>query len=363
MGYGIPATEIFKLSKEREADLGGRLIEKAYDTPLFSPKDFKKDFTDADAKKVYAGLFHKDRANAEKDAVQNFGVGLELVVKSHPTDFKPDASQALARIREHISGRTDIPLTELKAAFCKAPFGLTEAMVILYVCSLVKTGGLELVLNAATPISLTNEKPLPGNRLTTHALGLCEWNAKLDKALFGGRLIASVQKGWNEVLPYARVLDDTLKPVATPDEEPQRNEQLLGILSKFKAEVPEVEKSLNTLGSKLGGAVPKALTETYARLAGLAAADSFQEFDAAVRESYPSRDDFVKAFDQYTKGLQLRDRAFDLSQARDYVAAACDIEIDFQRKAFLGYFAFDMLLKEPSIILARMDSFEKWKTT
>jgi hypothetical protein len=364
-GYGIPATEIFKLSKEREADLGGRLIEKAYDTPLFSPKDFKKDFTDADAKKVYAGLFHKDRANAEKDAVQNFGVGLELVVKSHPTDFKPDASQALARIREHISGRTDIPLTELKAAFCKAPFGLTEAMVVLYVCSLVKTGGLELVLNAATPITLANEKPLPGNRLTTHALGLCEWNAKLDKALLGGRLIVSVQKGWNEVLPYARVLDDTLKPVATPDEEPQRNEQLLGILGKLKAEVPEVEKSLNTLASKLGGTVPKSLTETCARLAGLAAASSFQEFDAAVRESYPSRDDFAKAFDQYTKGRQLRDRAFDLSQARDYVAGACDIEaaIDFQRKALLGYFAFDTLLKDPSIILARMDNFEKWKTT
>src|SRR5206468_4191730 len=100
-GYGIPAAEIFKLSKEREADLGGRLIEKAYDTPLFSPKDFKKDFTDADAKKVFAGLFHKDRANAERDAVQNFGVGLELAVKSHPTEFKPDASQALVRLREH----------------------------------------------------------------------------------------------------------------------------------------------------------------------------------------------------------------------------------------------------------------------
>ena len=363
-GYGIPAVEIFKLSKDREADLGGRLVEKAYDTPLFNPKDFKKDFTDADAKKVYAGLFHKDRANAERDAVQNFGVGLELAVKSHPTDFRPDASQALARIREHIKDRTDVPLAELKAAFCKAPFGLTEAMVVLYACSLVKTGGLELVLNAATPITLANEKPLPRNRLTTHALALCEWNAKLDRALLGGRLIVSVQKGWNEVLPYARVLDDTLKPVATPDEEPQRNEQLLAILGKFKAEVPEVEKSLAALASKLAGIVPKALTETCARLTGLAAAASFQEFDAAVRESYPVRDDFAKAFDQYAKGRQLRDRAFDLSQARDYLSGACDIEasVDFDRKASLGFFAFDTLLKDPGIIPARMENFEKWKT-
>jgi hypothetical protein len=363
--YGIPVAEIFKFSKEREADLGGRLIEKAYDTPLFSPKDFKKDFTDADAKKVFAGLFHKDRANSEKDAVQNFGVGLELAVKSNPTEFKPEASQALARMREHLSGRTDAPLAELKAAFCKAPFGLTEAMVVLYASSLVKAGGFELVLNAASPVTLANEKPLPGNRLTTHALALCDWNARLDKALLGARMVVSVQKGWNEVLPYARVLDDTLKTVATPDEEPQRNEQLLNILGKLKAELPEVSKSLTTLASKLGGIVPKSLTETCVRLTGLAASASFQEFDAAVRESYPSREDFAKAFGPYAKGRQLRDRAFDLSQVRDYLSGACDLDatVDTQRDLIQCLFKFDTLLADPAIIPVRLENFEKWKAS
>jgi hypothetical protein len=179
-------------------------------------------------KRYTPGCSIKLRANAEKDAVQNFGVGLELAVKSHPTVFKPDASQALARIREHMTGSHRCAPGPAKSAFCRAPFGLTEAMVVLYACSLVKTGEFELVLSAATPITLSNEKPLPGNRLTTHTLTLCEWNAKLDKALLGARLIVSVQKGWNEVLPYARVLDDSLKPVAMPDEELQRNEQLSG---------------------------------------------------------------------------------------------------------------------------------------
>ena len=71
--YGIPAAEIFKAVQGREDDLAGRLLEKAYDTPLFSPKDLKKDFTENDARKVFGGLFHKDAAKAEKDAVQNFG--------------------------------------------------------------------------------------------------------------------------------------------------------------------------------------------------------------------------------------------------------------------------------------------------
>jgi len=38
-GYGIPATEVFAQSKEREEMLAARLLEKSYDTPLFSPKE------------------------------------------------------------------------------------------------------------------------------------------------------------------------------------------------------------------------------------------------------------------------------------------------------------------------------------
>ncbi|MCY2987030.1 MAG: hypothetical protein NTY19_04080 [Planctomycetota bacterium] len=236
-------------------------------------------------------------------------------------------------------------------------------MVVLYACALVKTGGHELVLNPSTAITLANAKPLPGNRLTTHALALCDWNAKLDKALLGARLAISVQTGWKDVLPYARVLDDSLKPVATPAEEPERNEQLLTILGKLNAEVLEVEKSLAPLAAKLGGAVPKSLSETCGRLTGLATAASFQAFDAAVRESYPKAEDFGKAFDQYAKGRQLRDRAFDLSQARDYLSGACDIagSIDIERNALLNFFGFDALLKNPGVIPARLENFERWK--
>lgn len=363
-GYGIPAKEIFKPSKEREADLGGRLIEKAYDTPLFSPKDLKKDFTDNDAKKLFAGLFHKDAVKAEKDAVLNFGVGLELTVKSHPDDFRPDSSQALTKIRAHINQRSDIPLAEIKTAFCAPPYGLTEAMVVLYLSALLKTGGYELALNPASPITLVGDKPLPGNRLTTHALALCDWNAKLEKALLGARLVVSVQKGWNDVLPYARVLDDTLKTVATPDDEPQRNEQLLAVLNNLKVEVPEVQRSLDVLASKLGGTVPKSLVETYSRFTALTATTSFQEFDAAVRESYPTPADFAAAFEHYAKGRKLCDRAIELSSAKDYLNGACEIDkpLEFDRKALVVYLDFDTLLKDPSIIAARMEEFEKWKT-
>jgi hypothetical protein len=362
-GYGIKAVEVFATPKEREESLAARLLEKSYDTPLFSPKELKKDFTETDARKVFAGLFTKEPATAEKDAVVNFGVGLELTQKSHPNELKPDASQALAEVRKELSGVPDKPIADIHKALCRPPYGLTQEMANLYLFTLVKSGGYELALNPATQIQLINGKPLPANKLTAHTLGLCKWNSQMDKALLGARIVASVQKGWNEVLPYARVLDDTLKPASTPDEELQRNDQLLAVLAKLKEELPAVDHSLKTLAEKLEGAVPKSFTELNARLGILVATASYQEFDAAVRESYAAPEKFKEAFADHDKARRLRDRAFEISQARDYLAAACDVDkgIELERKTNLGFFKFDTLFASPHLIPARLDSFEKWK--
>ena len=362
-GYGIKAVEVFATPKEREESLAGRLLEKSYDTPLFSPKELKKEFTDTDARKVFAGLFTKEPATAEKDAVLNFGAGLELTLKSHPNELKPDASQALAEVRKELSGLTDKPISEIHKALCRPPYGLTQEMVNLYLFTMVKLGGYELALNAATQILLTNGKPLPANKLTAHTLGLCKWSSQMDKALLGARIVVSLHKGWNEVLPFARMLDDSLKPASTPDDELQRNDQLLAVLAKLKDEIPVVEHGLKSLADKLDGNVPKSFTELTARLNILVATTSYQEFDAAVRESYATPEKLKEAFSEFDKSRKLRDRAFEISQARDYLSGACDVDktIESDRKTNLGYFKFDTLYASPHLVPARLDTFEKWK--
>ena len=364
-GYGIPAIEIFKSTQRREEDLAGRLLEKAYDTPLFSPMDLRKELTDADAKKVFAGLFHKDPARAEKDAVTNFATGLELVAKSHPADFNPASSQALARVREQVTARPDLPLADVKAALCRPPYALTESMVTLYVFALLKSGGFELALNPNAGVTLSDGRPLPGDRLTAHTLPLCEWNTRLDRALLGSRLVESLHKGWNEVLPYARILDPGLKPAATPDEEQTRNESLLGTLAQLQAEIPEVEKSLGELAGVLSGAMPPGLKEILARYRGLATTTSYQEFDAAVRESYPDKDAFAVAHAQYDKACKVRDHAFHVSQMAAYLHKACapDEVIEFERTNLLNMLGFESMLHDPSLIGAREENFTRWKTS
>ncbi|HOC58274.1 MAG TPA: hypothetical protein PKI20_21835, partial [Verrucomicrobiota bacterium] len=362
-GYGIQAVQTFATPKDREETLAGVLLDKAYDTPLFSPKELKKDFTETDARKIFAGLFSKEPASAEKDAVINFGPGLELTIKSHPAEFKPDHSQALAKFHEALAGVPDKPVNDLKTAFCRPPYALTQEMVTLYVFALVRSGAWELALNPSAPIQLANGKPLPGNKLTAHTLGLVKWNTQLDKALLGARLFASTQKGWDEVLPFARVLDDTLKPAATPDEELLRGEQLVTILGKLKAEVPDVESGVAVLATKLGGTVPKSFAELCARLKALATSESYQQFDAAVRESYADAPKFKDAYEGYTKAHKLRDKGMEIGQARDYLTAAAELSPDLKlkRDTLLGQLKFDSLFTQPHLIPARLDSFNQWK--
>ena len=362
-GYGIQAVQLFATPKDREDTLASILLEKAYDTPLFSPKELKKDFTDTDARKLFGGLFSKGPAKAEKDAVTNFGPGTELTVKSHPAEFKADHSQALAKIREALSGVSDKPINDLKITFCRPPYGLTQEMVTLYVFALVRSGSWEMALSHSPLIQFANGNPLLGNRLTAHTLGLVKWNAQLDKALLGARVVASTQKGWDEVLPFARILDDTFKTAPTPDDELERNEQLVAMLRRLRNEVPEVERGVAALASKLGGAVPKSFGEVCGRLKTLAATESYQQFDAAVRESYRDVEKFRDAYEEYQKGHTLRDRALEISQSRDYLAAACDLNtaLTSSRDNLVVLLNVDALLSQPHLVATRLESFSLWK--
>ena len=110
--------------------------------------------------------------------------------------------------------------------------------------------------------------------------------------------------------------------------------------------------------------MPSGLKEVLARYRGLATAASYQEFDAAVRESYADKDAFAAAHAQYDKARQVRDRAFHVSQMAEYLHRACAVEEDiaFERTSLLHMLGFESMLHDPSIIRAREKNFALWKT-
>jgi len=140
-------------------------------------------------------------------------------------------------------------------------------------------------------------------------------------------------------------------------------ESLLSILGKLKAEVPEVARSLDDLAAVLGTTTPAALRELFARFLAMASTGSYKEFDAAVRESYPSKDAFAAAFAQYERARQVRGCAFQLGQLVGYLADACQVDaaIERDRVALLGSLKLESLLRDPSVISAHEETVARWK--
>jgi len=128
-GIGIQANEVFKIASDsrtsREDELARQLLEKAYDEPLFQSQEFKKDFQDADARKVLHGLFRpiNSRSSADNSARDNFGAGLGLIAKSNPTDFAAQPGGALGWIQDRMRSQQDVALSDLVNELCRLPTG------------------------------------------------------------------------------------------------------------------------------------------------------------------------------------------------------------------------------------------------
>jgi hypothetical protein len=362
--YGMQPLAIFAQPANKTEEIAKALLEKAYDQPLFIPAEIKKPFSETEARKIYSGLFGKEPQKADRDAATNYAPGLELSKKSAPQELRADDSTALKRIRDIIKGRSDIPVKELKTQLCAPPHGLTDWMVQLYIFALLKLGGWELVLNPASPVQTSDGKPLPGNKLTPHTLAIVDWNAKLDKGLLGARLVASTQKGWNEVLPYARVLDPSLKTAATPDEEQERNAELAKILRALETEIPQMMSTLQQVAPALDGAIDADFKLLLARFTAIAAASDFHEFDAVARENYETAEKFSAAFESFKRARQVRDAGIELMGAAAYLRAACKIDpsIEFDRTSLLSQIKFETLMANPHLIGARLDAFKQWKS-
>lgn len=373
-GYGILADEVFKTAAAsrggREAELASRVLEKAYDEPLFVAKDFKKDFNDADARKVYHGLFASPnvRSTADNSARDNFGPALGLVKKNNPAVFAPEGGP-VGWITEKLKQVDDLALSDLVKNLCRPPHGLTEPMVTLCALAAVRAGigdgrGCVVKLREGTDFTLTSGKKPIGGKLTAHNIPHAEWSSRLEKALLGARLQISTELGWNAVLDYARVLDPELKTASSPDEENARNEELCRILKNLASQVDSTSDELASLATVLNGSVPLPVNELCARLESIAATEHFQEFHAVVTQSYPKVEAFQFAMGTFGRAVQLAEKYPAVQQMKSYLDNTADLgegDLRLTVTSIGGQLVFDSLLTNPGKVAALIEQFAQFK--
>lgn len=368
---GLPASQFFmtpsKVRGKREEALAAQLLEKAYDRPLFTPKDFKKDFTDNDARKVFHGLFAKAQSTADVSARDNFAPGLGLVAKNNLSQFAPQAGSAVLYIQEKVKPAGDVALMDLVKELCQPPYGLTEEIIRLAVLCAVRAGTPPLViadLNPSANFVLTTGREPSGKRITSRVVGQIEWSAKLERALLGARVKISDEKPFNEVLPYAQIIDPDLSAAHTPDEEVARNNELCRRLESLLGEVDAAHGDLSKLAAALGGKVDDATTEVLARLRVIAASEDYQGFHAVAKENYATPELFRSAYQLLERARRFNARRSQLQLDKSYLTAAAqlgDNELAFERDGLSQELQFDALWKDESKLPALLERFQLWK--
>jgi hypothetical protein len=373
-GIGIQANEVFKIASDsrssREDELARQLLEKAYDEPLFQYQEFKKDFQDADARKVLHGLFRpvNARSGADNSARDNFGAGLGVIAKSNPTDFAPQPAGALGWIQDRMRTHQDVALSDLVNELCRPPHGLTEPMVTLLALCAVRAADPPLVvtnLNPSAGFTLATGKPPAGNKLTAHQLPQVEWSGKLEKALLGARLEFSTETSWNTVLPWAKVLAPDLKTSNNPAEELERNDELLSVLAGLQQQVPTVQRILGRLQQFLGGEGIPELDLVFQQLANMAATASFQEFYAVAREAYPdAKVDLEPNWQLYERAIRLTERYADVQTIKSYAEACPNLataDVATERNTLATVLTVPQLLKPTNRLAIAEEAFRRLK--
>jgi hypothetical protein len=314
---------------KREESLAAKLLEKAYDAPLFSPGELKKPLTDADARKVFHGLFAKAPSAADTSARDNFAAGLGLVAKKDPRQFAPQPGSAVLRVLDRVKFARDLSVADVIKELGQPPHGLTGDLARLALLCAVRAGTPPLLiaeLNPSAGFKFANDKEPPGKRLTGKQIGQVEWSPKLEKALLGARIKVSDEKSFNEVLEYARVVDPVITPAHGVDDEADRNQELIARLRTLAEDLEKIHELLKKLARKLDGQVDDATAETFQRLTNIAATGDFQEFHEVARANYPTPEGFQQAYKVFDRARRLTDRYADLQSTRDYMDELAHLE-------------------------------------
>jgi hypothetical protein len=368
---GLPANQFFmtpqKSRGRREEAIASQLLEKAYDRPRFTPKDLKKDFTDADSKKVFHGLFAKTPTNADQNARDNFAPGLGLVAKNNLAEFAPQPDSAVMYIAERVRSASDLAVSELVKELCMPPYGMTEDMVRLMALCAVRSANPPIVLADLNPggnFKLTDGREPPNKRLTSRLISQTEWSTKLEKAFLGARLKLSDEKPFNDVLPYALVVDPSLTTANTPDEEIARNSELMLALNTLAGDVPNTRDTLKKLSGVLGGSLDAQTTEVFQRLATIAATGDYQEFHSVVRENYTTPEQFQAATDLYQRAKRFNARYPDLQSAKTYLenlAQLGDVNLEHDARSLSDGMGFESLWKNEQLLKVCIEQFGRFK--
>ncbi len=321
---GIKLSDIFRKATAEQAidSLAQKLLADTYTQPLINVLEFKsgKNLELADIRKVFDGLFSPNPSGANKNAVENYGVGLGLTSTQNYLVFNPEKCQVFEILRQQLNQHQgQVTRNQLERLLVGSPHGLTRDLLSLYLLCFVHYGNprAELELSPETTIKLRSSKTLPKQRLTTDLIPQVEWSNKFDREIRA--LQESQGVDWNQVVSFARILDDTLTRTTDSQQKLEQEDRLKRASLALRERVEAVDKSLASLARTLGSTLPASISEQLSPLQSLTQTADLDDFFATAQSQFENEEQLATALSNFKILENLSHLSTDLGANRAYL--------------------------------------------
>jgi hypothetical protein len=330
---------------------------------------FKKEFTDAEAGKLFNALFGGSTQSGDLSAVDNFGTGLGLTSKRKPKEFDPVNCRFFAEICDELTrAGGELRLYSFYEKYTGPTFGLLQEMVTLYLLAFVRLAQPHCYLTVKSEAGLklkTGKAPLD-NRIGPADVVQVTWTRGRLHRVFD-RLVQAVGPSWNDLVEFARIIDDSLKATTEREEAETQQDRLRRSQQQWHEKLDGLRPRLQRLAQALHGNAAPFLT-LVDRVDRICQTTGLEEFEWTLKEDFDrDPEKFREAFAR-VKTLDELDRhhTHSLIEAVAYLEALPEAipdndPLDDERTLLTASFALETFCQQPSQAAAVLQAFEGFK--
>ena len=369
-GLGLNPDQVFASAEKAEDVIASALLEHAYRQPPFDPAEFKRELSATEPGRIFSALFQASSVNADKGAVENFGLGIGLVSKNKPFEFDPAHSPFLDTLRnelEHAGG--DLRLYSFYEKYTGAPYGVPVDLLSLYLLAFVRLSRPPcfVAVKPEAGFTLSNGRTPRDNRIGYNEVPSISWTkGKLHRSF--ERLAEESGPAWNDYVEYFREMDETLQATDSPDQVIAQQERLAKAQEDLAVRTEALYSRFTGLARNLGQNVASQVQIKEA-LDAVYGADPhhLQTFQQVIEENFDNdRQKYKETFESLRR-LEKLDQNYlqAISEAARYLDELDSLpagEMKDERDRVRAMFSLDDFCATPETAEDALEAFERFRS-
>ncbi len=345
--------------------IASSILRQSYVLTPIDARSFPRALVESDVGHLFQG-FWGPRGPEDQERLDSFSAGLGLAVPSEKRTFDPRDCRLFKFIEQRLETEGGVvPASSLCASLIQN-YGLTIALVSLYLLAFVRHGkpATRLALKPQHQLALKSGGLWEGAAVTSEVIPLLEWRP--DLALSFETLAYDDVTLWERASDYVTLLEGGLAPVHDSQDAESQWQKLYGRVGAICSHLGPLRRGLRRMEKALGTPIETGNWAVVKRLSDGLQGSSIASLYVSLRHGYPSPESLKNDLDRYRRLSQLEAMAQEAAGMKRYLDMAelsqehQDLALD--RLALLEQLNPNSLIANPSLVVSVKSFFGAFRS-